>query len=70
MAILSGCQEGKATPRLAEVKCPACGELLEIFVRMGGKAGAAGTLAEDAVCEKCGFTAAGGTPAASYSPYE
>ena len=26
MSLISGCQEGKGTPRLAEVKCPKCGE--------------------------------------------
>ena len=26
--LISGCQEGKATPRLVEVLCPVCGEIL------------------------------------------
>ena len=67
MAILRGCQEGKATPRLIEVACPGCGEILELFVRMGGDASVTGTLAEEAVCENCGFTAAEGTRAADYT---
>ena len=29
MALISGCQEGKGTPRLVEVKCPACGEYVK-----------------------------------------
>ena len=29
--LLNGCQEGKATPRLMEVKCPRCGEIVEVF---------------------------------------
>ena len=24
--LINGCQEGKGTPRLTEVKCPKCGE--------------------------------------------
>ena len=34
--LINGCQEGKATPRLVEVKCPNCGECIEVFVLMGG----------------------------------
>jgi len=69
MAILSGCQEGKATPRLTEVKCPKCGALMEIFVIMGGAAGKTGTLAVDAVCENCKATASEGTPASDFEAY-
>ena len=32
--LINGCQEGKGTPRLAEVKCPKCGEMVEVFVNM------------------------------------
>ena len=34
--VIRGCQEGKVTPRLQEVKCPKCGEIVEVFVKMGG----------------------------------
>ena len=61
MALISGCQEGKGTPRLVEVKCPSCGEYVEVFVKMGGSIGQTGTLVSDEVC-------AGGyvLPAGSY----
>lgn len=51
--LLDGCHEGKHTPRLTEVRCPACGEWVEVFVRMGGRPGETGTLVADEVCE-CG----------------
>ena len=41
--LINGCQEGKATPRLTEVKCPRCGEIVEVFVLMGGPIGKTGT---------------------------
>ena len=64
--LLKGCQEGKATPRLTEVKCPKCGEYVEVFVLMGGKAGQTGTLKSDEVCA-CGHI----LPAGSFeSEYE
>ena len=50
----NGCQEGKATPRLTEVRCPECGETVEVFVRMGGAIGKTGTLATDETCPGCG----------------
>ena len=53
MSLLKGCQEGKGTPRLVEVKCPKCGELVEVFVKMGGTIGQTGTLVADEVCQ-CG----------------
>lgn len=59
--LLRGCQEGKGTPRLAEVKCPQCGRGVEVFVRMGGAIGQTGTLASDEVCD-CGHI----LPAGSY----
>ena len=61
MALISGCQEGKVTPRLTEVKCPACGQWVEVFVLMGGAIGKTGTLAADETCE-CGHI----LPAGSY----
>ena len=30
--LINGCQEGKGTPRLREVKCPQCGEMVEVFI--------------------------------------
>ena len=59
--LINGCQEGKATPRLVEVKCPNCGECIEVFVLMGGAIGQTGTLASDEVCT-CGYV----LPAGSY----
>ncbi len=61
MPLINGCQEGKATPRLVEVKCPGCGEFVEVFVYMGGAIGKTGTLASDEVC-RCGCV----LPAGSY----
>ena len=59
--VIRGCQEGKGTPRLAEVKCPACGEYVEVFVKMGGAIGETGTLVNDETCS-CGYV----LPAGSY----
>ena len=53
MSLIKGCQEGKGTPRLTEVKCPQCGEYLDVFVIMGGAIGKTGTLASDERCN-CG----------------
>ena len=51
--LIRGCQEGKATPRLTEVKCPECGAWVEVFIKMGGAIGETGTLISDETCE-CG----------------
>ena len=51
--VIKGCQEGKGTPRLVEVKCPRCGETVEVFVQMGGAVGKTGTLISDEQCT-CG----------------
>ena len=59
--LINGCQEGKGTPRLTEVKCPKCGEWVDVFVQMGGKAGQTGTLVSDERC-RCGQL----LPAGSY----
>ena len=59
--LINGCQEGKGTPRLAEVKCPYCGAWVEVFVIMGGPIGKTGTLAGEERCE-CGRV----LPAGSY----
>ena len=55
MSILQGCQEGKSTPKLVEIKCPQCGEVIEVFIRLGGLKNAAGVTVGDAKCEKCGY---------------
>ena len=52
--VISGCHEGKHTPRLSEVKCPKCGEYVEVFVVMGGPIGKTGTLASSETCV-CGY---------------
>ena len=59
--LLKGCQEGKGTPRLTEVKCPKWGEYVEVFVLMGGRPGQTGTLKSDETCA-CGHI----LPAGSY----
>ena len=59
--LIRGCQEGKETPRLAEVKCPACGAWVDVFVKMGGAVGKTGTLVADETCA-CGHI----FPAGSY----
>lgn len=59
--LINGCQEGKATPRLVEVKCPVCGEYAEVFVQMGGPIGKTGTLVNEETCP-CGYI----FPAGSY----
>lgn len=53
MSLIKGCQEGKGTPRLSEVRCPKCGAWVEVFVLMGGAIGKTGTLASDETCD-CG----------------
>ena len=53
MSLLNGCHEGKMTPRLTEVKCPGCGEWVEVFVRLGGRPGETGTLVTEERCD-CG----------------
>ena len=66
MAVLKGCQEGKATPRLTEVICPECGEIAEVFVKMGGSVGQTGTLVSGETCPKCGYVFAEGSPISDY----
>lgn len=65
MSLMSGCQEGKGTPRLVEVKCPNCGEYVEVFLRMGGPVGQTGTLAASESCS-CGFTLLAGSFESEY----
>ena len=63
--LINGCQEGKGTPRLTEVKCPKCGEYVEVFVLMGGPVGKTGTLAGSETCV-CGNVLAAGSFASDY----
>ena len=63
--LLKGCQEGKGTPRLVEVRCPKCGQWVEVFVKMGGAIGQTGTLAADEICQ-CGHVLAAGTYESEY----
>lgn len=63
--LLDGCHEGKHTPKLTEVKCPACGGWVEVFVRLGGRPGETGRLVSDETCE-CGFTLKAGTCESDY----
>jgi uncharacterized Zn finger protein len=62
MAVIRGCQEGKYTPKIVNIKCPKCGAVMEVFVRMGGEVGMAGTLVSDETCDKCGYVVKEGTP--------
>ena len=59
--LLNGCHEGKHTPRLTEVRCPQCGDWVEVFIKMGGAPGQTGTLVSDERCS-CGQL----LPAGSY----
>ena len=63
--IVRGCQEGKNTPRLEEVKCPQCGAWVEVFVKMGGAIGETGTLVSDEKCD-CGYVLAAGSYVTDY----
>ena len=65
--LINGCQEGKGTPRLSEVKCPRCSAVVEVFVIMGGAIGQTGTLASDETCD-CGFVLKAGTYEIDYKP--
>lgn len=65
MPLINGCHEGKDTPKLTEVKCPACGEYVEVFVKMGGAPGQTGTLVADEVCD-CGHVLKAGSYASAY----
>ena len=63
--LIRGCQEGKATPRLTEVRCPKCGEYVDVFVIMGGAIGKTGTLASDETCT-CGHVLLAGSYETDY----
>lgn len=61
MPIIEGCHEGKHTPRLVEVKCPQCAEIVEVFVKMGGSVSETGRIVSDERCA-CGYVIEAGTP--------
>lgn len=63
--LIKGCQEGKGTPRLVEVRCPQCGEWVEVFVKMGGAPGKTGTLVSDETCG-CGRVLVAGSYETEY----
>lgn len=63
--LIRGCQEGKATPKLVEVKCPKCGAPVEVFIKMGGAIGETGTLISDEVCS-CGHVLPAGSSERDY----
>lgn len=63
--LLDGCHEGKHTPKLTEVRCPACGEWVEVFVRLGGRPGETGRLISDETCD-CGHVLQAGTCESDY----
>ena len=63
--LLDGCHEGKHTPKLTEVKCPVCGEWVEVFVRLGGRPGETGRLISDEICP-CGHVLQAGTCESDY----
>lgn len=67
--LLDGCYEGKHTPRLAEVKYPACGQRVEVFIPMGGRPGQTGTLVADEVCQ-CGHILPAGSLESDSMPME
>ena len=62
MAVSKGCQEGKATPELREVKCPKCGANMEVFVYLTD--GVAGKTHDESKCDVCGYIVPEGTPVA------
>ena len=67
--VVKGCQEGKATPKFMEVKCPRCGEPLEVFVFMGGSAEKTGRTTADEKCPGCGRIIPALTPITSLELY-
>ena len=50
---------------MTEVKCPKCGEFVEVFVQMGGAIGKTGTLVADEICA-CGQKLPAGSFEADY----
>ncbi len=48
MSIFVGCQDARNMTSIEEMKCPKCGEDIEVFVRDGKTVG-------DSVCDNCGY---------------
>lgn len=46
--ILDGCHATRNMVNIMEIKCPKCGELIEVLVRDNLQI-------EDSTCEKCGY---------------
>ena len=61
-----GCREGNATPKMAEAKCPRCGEMVEVFVK-AGSVGRINELYTDETCPKCGYVFEAGTHLSEYN---
>ena len=67
MAAISGCHDGKQTPKLMEVICPECGDTIEVFVRQEGTGEDAGRTRDDAKCT-CGYVIPDGAKIGDYKP--
>lgn len=63
--LIRGCKEGKYTPKLTEVRCPQCGEWVEVFIQLGGRPGQTGTLISDETCD-CGCVLPAGSSESAY----
>ena len=50
---------------MQEIKCPNCGECVEVFVKMGGAIGKTGTLVAEETCD-CGYVFPEGSYASDY----
>lgn len=55
MAVIDGCEAQKRTPVPKEIKCPKCGEMMEVFTKEDRSI-------EDVKCEKCGYEVHEGDP--------
>ncbi|MCD8023196.1 MAG: hypothetical protein LUF30_09590 [Lachnospiraceae bacterium] len=53
MSVLAGCHNARNMVTIEEIQCPACGEIMEVFIRDG-------MIAADAICECCGYWTAAG----------
>ena len=54
MAILESCEESRRNVTIKEVKCPQCGQPVEVFLREGATT-------EATKCEVCGYVIPLGT---------
>lgn len=48
MNVLDGCHSARNQIKIEEIKCPVCGNLVEIFIRDQNQIG-------DSICENCGY---------------